>query len=193
MIKKSKTIESSTIKVDVNFGIALKTLRKQNNLTQKDVAKFLNISTTSYSRYEQDLREPDYKTLAMLSVLFDVSMGDFFINAIVYKQHFKEEYETRLNEKHIDFYDYTEQIVSIYYSKYRIEKRAIKLIARVNTILRGERAIPGEIEYLENHLKDSFKDYQAINNDINELSEYKKIDDEIISVLNKIQTFNDKL
>lgn len=189
MVKKSNVIESQEIKVDVNFGVALKTLRKQKNLTQKEVAEFLNISTTSYSRYEQDLREPDHKTLALLSVLFDVSMGDFFINAIVYQHQFKEEYETRLNENYIDYYDFVEHMEGVYYGKYKLEKRTLILIARVDTILRGESTIPGEIEYLENQLKTAFADYQSIIEELDKLNNSKKLDDEIVRVLNSIQEY----
>lgn len=192
MIKKSKTVESKSINIDVNFGVALKTLRKQNNKTQKEVAEFLNISTTSYSRYEQDLREPDFRTLAMLASLFGVSIGDFFIDAIIYKHQYKEEFETRFNEKFIDDYDFLEFVESRYYSKYKIEKRSLKLIARVNTVLRGEKTIDGELEYLENQLKMSFKDYQSIEEEISELPDFKKIDDEIVNVLSKIQEYKIK-
>lgn len=192
MIKKSKQVEAKSIKIDINFGVALKTLRKQKNKTQKEVAEFLNISTTSYSRYEQDLREPDFRTLAMLGVLFDVSIGDFFLDAIIYKHQYKEEFETRLNEKFIDYYDFIEHVEGRYYAKYKIEKRSLKLIARVNTILRGESTIEGELEYLEEQLKMSFKNYQAIEEEIKELADFNKIDDEIVNVLSKIQKYKEK-
>ena len=192
MIKKTKIIESKTIKVDVNFGVTLKTLRKQNNKTQKEVAKFLNISTTSYSRYEQDLREPDFKTLAMLSALFDVSIGDFFLDAIIYKEQYEEKYETRINEKYIDNYSFVEHVEGKYYAKYKIEKRILKLIARVNTILHGENTIDGELEYLENQLKMSFKNYQMVEEEISEITDLLKIDDEIVKTLNRIQEYKEK-
>ena len=189
MIKKVTKGETKTIKVAYNFGVTLKTLRKQHNKTQKEVAKFLNISTTSYSRYEQNLREPDFKTLATLAVMFDVSIGDFFLDAIMYKDNYIEKYETRLNENYIDYFDYVKHVESRYYAKYKIIKRSLTLISRVRTILRGEKAIEGELEYLENQLKTEFKNYQSIEEEIGEISDFGKIDDAIIEILSKIQDY----
>ena len=189
MIKKVTKGETKTIKVAYNFGVTLKTLRKQHNKTQKEVAKFLNISTTSYSRYEQNLREPDFKTLATLAVMFDVSIGDFFLDAIMYKDNYIEKYETRLNENYIDYFDYVKHVEGRYYAKYKIIKRSLTLISRVRTILRGEKAIEGELEYLENQLKTEFKNYQSIEEEISEISDFGKIDDAIVDALSKIQQF----
>ena len=54
-------------------------LRKSRNLTQKDVAKILGISYQAYSNYELGNREPDFKTLKILSDYFEVSI-DFLLD-----------------------------------------------------------------------------------------------------------------
>lgn len=52
----------------------LKKLRKDKRLTQDDMAEFLNISTATYSRYENGIHEPDVETLIKLADFFDVTI-----------------------------------------------------------------------------------------------------------------------
>lgn len=56
------------------FNERLKKLRKQNNITQEAVAKYLNIARPSYTRYETGEREPDLKTLKLLADYFNCSI-----------------------------------------------------------------------------------------------------------------------
>lgn len=55
------------------FANRLAELRNQNKLTQRDIAKRLNISQPSYIRYEQGTAEPTYENLVKIADLFDVS------------------------------------------------------------------------------------------------------------------------
>ena len=52
----------------------LKELRKQKGITQIKLAMDLNLSQNSISRYEQGVREADYKTLIMFADYFNVSI-----------------------------------------------------------------------------------------------------------------------
>ena len=52
----------------------LKELRVKRNLTQRDVADALGVSTVVYSRYETESREPSIDILKRLSSFFDVSI-----------------------------------------------------------------------------------------------------------------------
>jgi transcriptional regulator with XRE-family HTH domain len=61
-----------------NLSKNLKMLRKQNNLTQQDVADFLNITRMAYNYYELGSREPDIDNLLKLSKFFRVSL-DYLI------------------------------------------------------------------------------------------------------------------
>lgn len=61
------------------FGEKLKTIRLEQKLKQKDIAKVLGISTTCYAGYEQDYREPDIKTLSKLCIIFEIS-ADYLLN-----------------------------------------------------------------------------------------------------------------
>lgn len=52
----------------------LKELREKRNISQLKLAMDLNLNQNSISRYENMVREADYKTLIMLADYFDVSI-----------------------------------------------------------------------------------------------------------------------
>ena len=52
----------------------LKELRKENNLTQKQVARILNKSETGYASWEQGLSEPNINDLILLSKYYNVTI-----------------------------------------------------------------------------------------------------------------------
>jgi transcriptional regulator with XRE-family HTH domain len=56
------------------FHRILKELRKSRNLSQEDVAKALNTTITTISRYESGEREPDLEKLCLLADFFHVSL-----------------------------------------------------------------------------------------------------------------------
>ena len=58
----------------MTVGERLKELRKSRRLSQAEVAKGINCSTVTYSRYENDKREPSMSTLGRLADFFGVSM-----------------------------------------------------------------------------------------------------------------------
>lgn len=53
---------------------ALKELRKEKKILQKDVAKELNIKNTTYSNWEVGVSEPDIQSLKKLADFFGVSI-----------------------------------------------------------------------------------------------------------------------
>lgn len=55
------------------LGERLKDLREKRKLLQKEVASELNILSQTYSRYENNLRDPDIHTLARLAKYYNVS------------------------------------------------------------------------------------------------------------------------
>ncbi len=55
----------------------LKILRKQKNLTQRDIAEALHISQTSVSKYERGESEPDIEMLLRMSDFFGVTVDEF--------------------------------------------------------------------------------------------------------------------
>lgn len=57
----------------------LKQKRIELNLTQKEVAKELNITTQAYANYEQGLREPNIETLKKIADYYKTSI-DYLCN-----------------------------------------------------------------------------------------------------------------
>lgn len=55
------------------FNVRLKNLRAEKDILQKDVAKYLNITTSAYGFYEQGKRVPDIDILNKLAEYFNVS------------------------------------------------------------------------------------------------------------------------
>ncbi|MCH5186795.1 MAG: helix-turn-helix domain-containing protein [Oscillospiraceae bacterium] len=56
------------------FAERLKTLRKANNLQQKDIAKKLFVDSSTISQWERGHAKPDYQKQQMLADLFNVSL-----------------------------------------------------------------------------------------------------------------------
>ena len=52
----------------------LKQLRKNKNLTQAEVAKNLDLPTSTYGNYEQELSSPSIETLIKLANFYNVSL-----------------------------------------------------------------------------------------------------------------------
>ncbi len=57
----------------------LRTIREEKKYTQQQIADFLNITKSSYSRYERGLRNVTPDTLIKLSEFFDVTT-DFLLD-----------------------------------------------------------------------------------------------------------------
>ena len=55
------------------LGERLKELREKRNLLQKEVAGELNILAQTYSRYENNLRDPNIEQLKRLAEYYNVS------------------------------------------------------------------------------------------------------------------------
>jgi transcriptional regulator with XRE-family HTH domain len=59
----------------------LRTIREKWKLSQNEVAKLLNVSQSTYSKYERGSVEPDFSTLIKLSKHFNVST-DYLLGLI---------------------------------------------------------------------------------------------------------------
>ena len=58
--------------------------RKKKGVSQSEVAKFLNISQSNYSKYERGEIEPDLSTLIKLADYFDVSIDYLLGHTVPY-------------------------------------------------------------------------------------------------------------
>ena len=54
--------------------LRLKELRKKSRLTQQQLSNMLGVQRPTYSRYENNERQPDNETLKKLADIFDVSV-----------------------------------------------------------------------------------------------------------------------
>lgn len=62
----------------MSFGERLKQLIEENNLTQRQLSRELNMAPTTLSGYANGYREPDFLTLTMFADYFQVSV-DYLI------------------------------------------------------------------------------------------------------------------
>ena len=60
----------------ISFGKCLRLLREKNNLSQEDLAKKLNISRQSISKWEQGISYPSILYLVPLTKILDCSLED---------------------------------------------------------------------------------------------------------------------
>ncbi len=60
------------------FGRTLRRLRKEDNLTQKQLADKLGLAFSTISMYERGDREPDFETLEAIADFFNVSMDTLY-------------------------------------------------------------------------------------------------------------------
>ena len=60
----------------INLGKKLKEMRKNEHLTQQQLADKLNLSRVNYTRYETNASRPDYETLIAIADFYDVSTDE---------------------------------------------------------------------------------------------------------------------
>ncbi len=58
-----------------NFNSVLRQLRKENDLTQSELAKKLGLAASTIGMYERGEREPDFETLERIAGFFCVNMN----------------------------------------------------------------------------------------------------------------------
>lgn len=63
----------------MKFGDILKNLLEDNDLTQKQFAKDLNLAASTVSSYVQNTRQPDFEILCRIAQYFNVST-DYLLN-----------------------------------------------------------------------------------------------------------------
>ncbi|MBE7045958.1 MAG: helix-turn-helix transcriptional regulator [Ruminococcaceae bacterium] len=82
------------------FGNALKELRKKHNLSQKDLAKEIDVAPSTISMYEMGNRSPNDELLKKIATYFDVST-DYLLGHIRKNDNYSD-----------DTYEYLEKIRS---------------------------------------------------------------------------------
>lgn len=77
------------------FGQRFQRLRKENNLTQEEVANRVNVTPQAVSKWENDISSPDISLLNSLADLFNISLDELLgrekvITEIVNKENRKD-------------------------------------------------------------------------------------------------------
>lgn len=110
LLKYKKSNRENNI---MTFGRKLKSLRLGKNLTQLQLAEKLDTSKSNISKYESDIIEPNLKTLALISSIFNVSI-DYLIteNNITYNFHPHQTSDTPTWNEILNYYPNAIQVSS---------------------------------------------------------------------------------
>ena len=76
----------------MNIGIKIKKFRHQKDLTQEQLAEYLNVSVPAVSQWESGKTVPDVSTLLALANFFDVALDELFDRASKDKEIEMEKY-----------------------------------------------------------------------------------------------------
>lgn len=78
-----------------SFKDRLRTLRKQNLLSQQELADKMGVSKQTISQYERGVREPDFESLEALCDIFNVS-SDYILGKVNITMRFLTECDLEL-------------------------------------------------------------------------------------------------
>ena len=73
------------------IGDKIRSLRKNKNITQTQLAEVLSVSAQSVSKWENHLSVPDISVLPVIARYFGITMDDLFsyrLDALTYKERF---------------------------------------------------------------------------------------------------------
>ena len=87
------------------FAERLKQLREENGYNQEYVAEYLGVKQQTYSRYENNVSEPDINTIQKLTVLFNVS-SDYLLGLSEYRQGNLDQLPDEIKEEVKNFIGY---------------------------------------------------------------------------------------
>jgi len=85
--------------MNINIGKTIKKLRTEKNVTQEELAKHLNITFQSVSKWETEVATPDTALLPEIAVFFGVSIDDLFSVADI--NHFERVDEILADEENM--------------------------------------------------------------------------------------------
>ena len=109
----------------MHLGENLKKLRKDNNLSQEDLADKLNVSRQSVSKWESGLAYPEMDKVIQICKLFNVNIDDI-MNENIDEIKEKKEVKNKFNSYIKNFFDFSSKTVKMFFSMTFKEK--IKLL-----------------------------------------------------------------
>lgn len=111
----------------MNIGETIKNLRREQNITQEDLAAALNISAQSVSKWENGLSNPDITFIPLIADFFKVSIETLFFSEL--NEQNLQYKESRKNTKALLIDDDIDSIIALWedmYSKYPNDYRILK-------------------------------------------------------------------
>lgn len=111
----------------MTFGQTIKTLRRENNMTQENLAELLSISPQAVSRWENDIAMPDISMLPPLANLFSVTT-DYLLGMDTYQKDLRK---AEFDEAYFQYWNHDDKE-----KNYEIAVRAAA-------------EYPGNMEYIE--------------------------------------------
>lgn len=76
----------------MNIGIKIKKFRRERDLTQEQLAEYLNVSVPAVSQWESGKTVPDVSTILALANFFDVTLDELFDRTSKDKEKEMEKY-----------------------------------------------------------------------------------------------------
>ena len=64
--------------MEIPIGSNIKRLRSEKGMTQKELARYLNVSVQAVSKWERDRAYPDLSLLLPIAGLFGVTLDELF-------------------------------------------------------------------------------------------------------------------
>ncbi|HKM33506.1 MAG TPA: response regulator [Lachnospiraceae bacterium] len=159
-------------------GEIIKNMRKEQNVTQEDLAVALNISAQSISKWENGLSNPDITYIPLLANFFQVSIETLFLGEndeqdLHYKKS-QDTYKKLLIEEDIDaIIKLWEDMHFRYPNDYRVLKELIQALCSKKDISLFQKIFQytiillkgNESKALENEVIDSLKIYMLQESD----------------------------
>lgn len=107
------------------FSDNLINLRESKNIKQKDLAKYLNVTPSTYSAYEKNRISPSIDILLKISEYYEVSLDWLLDNNYNKKPEFNKNINEKNNELIANFKKLTEehQIVLNYIAKKMLKEQ----------------------------------------------------------------------
>lgn len=161
------------------FNEKLKMLRKENNLTQEELAEKLNVSRQAITKWESGDGTPDIENLKQVSVLFNITIDELVKEDKIVVSEIKEQYSyiEELQIDHIKHFDI--HICNIY---------ALNIMPNFEEKVKIE-LLSNEQENLEESFKVRFDNlYNKLDIDI---KERKQIQDITINIFLPEKYIND--
>lgn len=97
----------------MNFANNIKAIRKENNLSQEQLAEKLGVSRQSVSKWESSQSYPEMDKILLICKLFDCDIGELMNDNIKEVNETKQQ-KTKVNKAIEDFFDYITRFVEMF-------------------------------------------------------------------------------